>query len=91
VIRENHECNKRYCQNCNENKEVGQPCDMRPLKNVLPACDKELYVFYDFETTKNTNFLLGPRYMFQISFACSSSARCARISKTPGINARNEA
>ena len=29
--------------------------------------------------------------MFQISFACSSSVRCARTSKTPGVNARNAA
>jgi len=56
VIRENHECSKRNCQNCIENKEVGLLCYMRPLKNVLPACDKVLYVFYDFETTQNTRF-----------------------------------
>ena len=43
VIRENHECNKRYCQNCNDNKEVGHLCYMRPLKKVLPACDKVMY------------------------------------------------
>ena len=56
VIRENHECNKRFCQNCNDNMELVLLCYMRPLKNVLPACDKVLYVFYDFETTQNTRF-----------------------------------
>jgi len=29
---------------------------MRPLKNVLPAGDRVLYVFYDFETTQNTRY-----------------------------------
>ena len=30
---------------------------MRPLKDDLPdACDKVLYVFYDFETTQNTSY-----------------------------------
>jgi len=56
VTRENHECNKRYCQNCNQNKEACHLCFMRPLKNVLPAGDRVLYVFYDFETTQNTRY-----------------------------------
>ena len=29
---------------------------MQPLKNVLPHSDKVLYVFYDFETTQNTQY-----------------------------------
>jgi len=29
---------------------------MIPLKKVLPACDKLLYIFYDFKTTQNTRF-----------------------------------
>ena len=29
---------------------------MRPLKNVLPAGDRVLYVFYDFETTQKTRY-----------------------------------
>jgi len=30
---------------------------MRPLKDVLPdACDKVLYVFYDFETAQNSKY-----------------------------------
>jgi len=56
VTRENHECNKRFCQNYNQKKEAGHLCFMRPLKNVLPAGDKVLYVFYDFETTQNTRY-----------------------------------
>ena len=29
---------------------------MQPLKNVLPPSDGVLYVFYDFETTQNTQY-----------------------------------
>jgi len=51
------ECNKRFCDNCKENKEIGQLCNMRPLKDAVPsASDKVLYVFYDFETTQNTEY-----------------------------------
>jgi len=57
VTHENHECNKRLCDNCKENKEIGRLCYMRPLKDALPpAADKVLYVFYDFETTQNTEY-----------------------------------
>ena len=54
VTRENHECNKRFCQNFNQNKEADHLFFMRPLKNWLPAGFRVLYVFYDFETTQNT-------------------------------------
>ena len=49
LTRENHEYNKRFSQNCNQNKEASHLWPMRPLKNVLPACDWVLYVFYQFE------------------------------------------
>ena len=43
-----HECYKRFCVNCKENKDIGHLCYMRPLKDTLPpASDKVLYVFYD--------------------------------------------
>ena len=48
-----HECLKSYCANCKRNVEVGHLCYMQPLKNRLPRNDV-LYVFYDFETTQNT-------------------------------------
>jgi len=52
-----HECNKRFCDNCKQNKDVDHLCYMRPLKDALPpAGDKVLYVFYDFETTQNTEY-----------------------------------
>ena len=57
VTSENHECNKRFCQKSKQNKEAGHLCFMRPLKNVLPAADRVLYVFYDFETTQKTRYL----------------------------------
>jgi len=54
VTGDGHECRKRYCANCKQNRYVGHICYMRPLKDVLPdAFDKVLYVFYDFETTQN--------------------------------------
>ena len=54
VTRANHECNKRYCETCNENKEVGHLSYMWPLKFESLLSDGVLYVFYDFQTTKNT-------------------------------------
>ena len=56
VTRENHGCNKRLWQNSKQNKEAGHLFFMRPLKNVLPAGDRVLYVFYDFETNQNTRY-----------------------------------
>jgi len=51
------ECYKRFCSNCQENKDIGHLCYMRPLKDTLPAAsDKVLYVFYDIETTPNTEY-----------------------------------
>jgi len=55
VTVDKHECNKVFCVNCKQNRDVGHLCYMRPLKDELPdASDKVLYVFYDFETTQNT-------------------------------------
>jgi len=57
VTHEKHECNKRFCDTCKENKEIGHLCYMRPLKDALAsASDKVLYVFYDFETSQNTEY-----------------------------------
>ena len=51
-----HKCGKRYCELCTANREVDHLCYMQPLKNVLPPSDGVLYVFYDFETTQNTQY-----------------------------------
>jgi len=48
-----HECNKRFCVTCNENKEVGHLCFMHPLVNAAASSEHVLYVFYDFETTQD--------------------------------------
>ena len=58
VTGENYECNKRYCENCRQNRETaGHLCYMRPLKDALhPGGDRVLYKFYDFETTRNTRY-----------------------------------
>jgi len=51
------QCNKVFCANCKQNRDVGHLCYTKPLKDVLPdASDKVLYVFYDFETTQNTKY-----------------------------------
>jgi len=52
-----HECNKVFCANCKQNRDVGLLCYMKPLKDGLPdAGDKVLYVFYDFKTTQNAKY-----------------------------------
>jgi hypothetical protein len=57
VTRRNHECNQRYCETCNQKRDVGRLYFIRPLKDVLPNnADSELYVFYDFETTQNKRY-----------------------------------
>ena len=55
VTHGNHECNKRFCDNCKQSKDVDHLCYMRPLKDALPPPGyKVLNVFYNFETTQNT-------------------------------------
>ena len=52
VTRGNHECIKRYCEICNQKKDIGYLCYVRPMKDVSPPnANKVLYVFYDIETT----------------------------------------
>jgi len=52
-----HECYKSFCGNCQENKDIGHLCYMRQLNDTLPpASYKVLYVFYDIETTQNTEY-----------------------------------
>jgi len=43
MTHETHECNKLFCANCKQNRQVGHLCYMRPLKDVLPSAgDKVL-------------------------------------------------
>ena len=53
----NNECNKRFCHNCKQNRDVDHLCCMRPLKDALPSAgDKVLYVFHEFEATQNIRY-----------------------------------
>jgi hypothetical protein len=54
ITEKKHDCNKRWYENCSENKEIGHLCFMRTLRNKLPTSDTVLFVFYDFETTQDT-------------------------------------
>jgi len=87
MMHKNHECYKRYCKICMQNKEVGHLCFMRPLWNVLPARDRVLYVFYDFEMTQDTNILIRRWYMNLISSGYNSSVPNARTCKILSNNA----
>ena len=58
VTRGNRDCNKRYCETYNLNRNVVHLFLMRPLKGVLPAnANKVLYVFFLFrDDTKHEVF-----------------------------------
>ena len=56
ITEKRHDCNKRWCDNCGVNKEIGHLCFMRPLLKKLPVSDTVLFVFYDFETTQDTKY-----------------------------------
>ena len=78
-----HEFNKRYGANCKQNRDVGHLCNMRPLKDVLSdACDKVLYVFYDFQTTQIRSTLTRPQHTYLIWSGNNSSVRSAKVRKT---------
>jgi len=49
-----HECFKQFCSICQQNREAGHYCYMRPLVNELPRNDNFFFVFSDFETTQDT-------------------------------------
>ena len=51
-----HECFKPFCNQCQQNREIGHLCYMKPLVNVLPKSDNVLFVYYDFQTTQDTKF-----------------------------------
>ena len=53
-VNNKQECYKRFCLTCNDDKEVGHLCFMRPLKKEPALCEHVLYVFYDFETTQDS-------------------------------------
>jgi hypothetical protein len=51
-----HECGKLYCETCKALKERRHLCYFKPLKIVLPSGDGVMFVFYDFETTQDTQY-----------------------------------
>ena len=55
ITMKRHECNKRWCGNCEENREWTFVF-VRTLRNTLPASDTVLFVFYDFETTQDNEY-----------------------------------
>jgi len=91
VTRENHECNKRFCQNYKQNIVAGHLCFMRPLKNMLPAGDRVLYVFSISRPLRTRDIRKRPRYSFQIFSVYSSIVRSARMWKMLGVIACNAA
>jgi hypothetical protein len=57
IPKEKHECYKRYCKNCNQNKEVRHLWYMAPLvMDLVQPSNRVLYVFYDFETMQNKRY-----------------------------------
>ncbi len=52
---------------------------MKPLKKELPSSDKILYVFHNFETTRNTRYPGTAAVRFSIWYAYSKSVDGARI------------
>jgi hypothetical protein len=51
-----NECLKLFCSLCQQKREIGHFCFVQPLKKELHRSEKVLFVFYEFETTKDTRF-----------------------------------
>jgi hypothetical protein len=47
------ECKKPFCSQCLKKRDLGHKCYMSPLSNRVPRSDKILFIFYDFETTRD--------------------------------------
>ena len=78
-----HDCSKRYCKSCEQNKATGHLCFKSPLKDVLPAnANNVLYLFYDFEITQNKRYCDTAKNMCLNSCACNSFVQDVRKSKT---------
>jgi len=80
-----HECFKQYWSFCQQNREAGHYCYMRPLANELPRSDNVLFVFYDFETTQDTKLTESVSVYFP-NLVCLQHF-CAVCEKDPDIDA----
>jgi len=74
--------NKRFCNNCKQNKEIGGLCYMRPLKEALPS---QVIRWFTFSTISRPPKIPSTRtrlsYTYLISSVCSSSVHGARTWK----------
>ena len=67
-----HDCSKRYCHTCKQNRATGHLCYMRTLKNALPVnAENVLYIFYDFETTQNKTYSDTAKNVYLNLSACN--------------------
>lgn len=51
-----HESGKRYCDLRNAYRDIDYLRFIQPLKNLLPPNDEVLYVFHEYETTRNMRY-----------------------------------
>jgi len=78
-----HECYKRFCGNCKENKDIRHLCYMKPLKDTLPArSDKVRTYSMILRRLRIQSTWTSLNYTYLISSARSSSAHDARTRKT---------
>jgi hypothetical protein len=78
------ECFKPYFAICQQNREVGHLCSMRPLVKELPRSDNVLFVFYDFETTQDTK--ISDSTSVHIPDLVCFRQFCARCEMEPDIH-----
>ena len=82
MTHENHDCKKRFCENCKENRDLDHLCYMRPMKDALPtAGEKVHYVFDDFGTTQNKGYADKATLQYLTLSVCNSSSHSARMRK----------
>ena len=79
----NHECNKRFCDKCKENREVGHLCYMRPLKKALPP---QVIRYYTYSVILRRPKIPSTRtmisYTYLLSSACNTFVPGTRKGKT---------
>jgi len=83
VTHDNHECNKRLCDNCKQINEIGHLCYMRPLKDTLPT---HVIRYCTHSTISKQPKILGTLTLLSCTYpnssACNSCVRDAKARKT---------